>query len=90
MYYSVNLKHTCIGEFKKHMRVQCESLNIIGEIQSIDDNILTIIYSDETVSGWGSENNFKEIKLDKSICERLDNGLNSPFKINLSKLISII
>jgi hypothetical protein len=88
--YFLDTNHTCIGEFKKHMRINCESLNIIGEIQSIDDDILTIIYSDETVSGWSSQNNFKEIKIEKSICKTLDNGLNSPFKVNLSKLISII
>lgn len=88
--YFFNTNHTCNGEFKKHMRVKCETLNIIGEIQSIDDNILTIIYSDDTVSGWGSDNNFKEIKLDKSICKTIDNGLNSPFEVDLSKLISII
>jgi len=88
--YFLDTNHTCIDEFKKYMRVKCESLNIIGEIQSIDDDILTIIYSDETVSGWGSQNNFKEIKLNKSICEKLDNGLNSPFKVDLSKIISII
>ena len=88
--YFLNTKHTCIGKFKKHMRVKCESLNIIGEIKNINNNILTIIYSNETVSGWGSQNNFKEINLDKSICKILDNGLNSPFKVNLSKLISII
>ena len=88
--YFLDTNHTCIDEFKKYMRVKCESLNIIGEIQSIDDDILTIIYSDKTVSGWGSQNNFKEIKLNKSICEKLDNGLNSPFKVDLSKIISII
>ena len=88
--YFLNTKHTCIGKFKKHMRVKCESLNIIGEIKNINNNILTIIYSNETVSGWGSQNNFKEINLEKSICKKLDNGLNSPFKVNLSKLISII
>jgi hypothetical protein len=88
--YFLDTNHTCVGEFKKHMRIKCESLNIIGEIQSIDDDILTIIYSDETVSGWSSQNNFKEIKIEKSICKTLDNGLNSPFNVNLSKLISII
>jgi hypothetical protein len=88
--YFLDATHTCIGDFKKHMRVKCESLNIIGEIQSIEDNILTIIYSNETVSGWGSQNNFKEIKLKKSMCNPIDNGLNSPFKINLTKLISNI
>ena len=72
--------------FKKYMRVQ-SFLNkqIIGEIIEVEKNNLKIIVAESDVSGWRLDSDYKitTIKQKKVVC--LDNGLNSEFKINMSK-----
>lgn len=73
--------------FKKYMRINCPSKNIIGEINDINGNLLEIIYSDESVSGWNSSNKFKTIFLNKNECAPIDKGLNSYWGMDLDFFI---
>jgi capsular polysaccharide biosynthesis protein len=77
-------------EWKKYMRVRIKTNNIIGEIIDISENILTISYIDELVAGWNNSLTYKIIVCNKSDCEKLDNGLNSPFKVNMESLKQLI
>jgi len=75
--------NTEASEFKKHMRVKCG--DIIGEITEINNDELTISYSDIMVSGWNNDTKFKSIVKKTNECVKLDNGLNSAWAINLEK-----
>jgi hypothetical protein len=88
--YFKNTKHEQIGEWKLYMRVINTKNNIIGEIIDIDDETLTVSYLDDFLPGWNNEFNYKKTKFNKSECIKLDNGLNSPWKINIKKLINLI
>ena len=65
------------------MRVKTND-GIIGEIVKIEDNNLTIIYQDTATSGWNDNVDYKKIIINSNLCIKLDNGLNSPWKLNLS------
>ena len=81
----INLfKHTSLVSnetFQKYMRVQYG--DIVGEIADIDNNAITISYLDQPVAGWNSSMEFKTITVDSSKCRKLDNGLNSPWIVDL-------
>lgn len=68
-------------EFKTYMRVKSD--NTIGEITKITGDDLTISFSDETLAGWNNDIAFMTKTVKKNNCIRLDNGLNSPWEINL-------
>ena len=72
------------------MRVECEELSIVGEVSKIDGDMLSIIYSDNLVSGWNNQINFKKTTVNSKSCKKLDEGLNSPFLIDLEKIKSLI
>jgi hypothetical protein len=72
------------GEFKIHMRIQTND-NLVGEVSEIKDKTLKICYVDKTVSGWNLNSKFSFIEVDKTKCVKLDNGLNSSWKINFEK-----
>ena len=74
--------------FKKYMRVKCG--DIVGEITNIENDNITIIYSDVRLSGWNSQNEYKTMVVKADSCIRLDEGLNSSWEINLDKLINKI
>jgi hypothetical protein len=76
--------HTEKDEFLKYMRVQYGK--IIGEIINIQDDIITISYSDDPVSGWNNDIIYKTIKINRKQCVKLDDGLNSPWSVNINKL----
>lgn len=75
------------GIFKKYMRVSCPSKNIIGEISNITGDVLEVIYTDDSVSGWNLSNEFKKIFLNKNQCTPIDNGLNSYWGMDLNNFI---
>ncbi len=75
-------------EFKTHMRVQ--SGKIVGEITKVSSDKLTVMYSDEKVAGWNAETKYSVVELDAKECRKLDNGLNSPWQVNLEKLKEIV
>jgi capsular polysaccharide biosynthesis protein len=76
--------HIDTDEFKRYMRVT--DGKIIGEVEEIFNDSVTISYTDNFVAGWNSELKLKKINLKKSNLIKLDNGLNSPFLINIKKL----
>ena len=78
-----DVKNVENGEFKTYMRVKFG--DIVGEINSIDGNMLTISYSETPISGWNNEVVYKTMVVDSKDCVKLDNGLNSPWEINLDK-----
>lgn len=80
VYYNYNTQHVEDGEFKKYMRVKFDGG--IGEIEEIVGDKLIVSYTDGSNTGWNSECSFKRIELCASRVERLDNGLNSAWKIN--------
>lgn len=81
-------KHVDQCEFKKYMRIQYK--NIVGEIIEICDNDLLIKYNDTPIAGWNNEVDYKTLKVKKSDCIKLDNGLNSPWLVDTEKLINIL
>jgi len=85
--YFYDTEHVEKDFWKKYMRIKDTENNIIGEIEDVLDNDLIISYSNEKVSGWNSETTFNKIKIKKSNCVPLDNGLNSSWIINLEEFI---
>jgi hypothetical protein len=77
-------EHTENSEFKLFMRVKTND-GIIGEIVKIEDDNITIIYQDSTTSGWNDNVDYKKITINSNLCKKLDNGLNSPWRFNLTK-----
>jgi hypothetical protein len=67
------------------MRVKTNT-GIVGEIEDIIDDKLKIIYTDKKIAGWNSQLNLNNIIVDMIDCEKLDDGLNSPWLINIKKL----
>jgi hypothetical protein len=86
--YYTDCTHTSIEDYKLYMRVQVG--DIVGEISDINGNDITIEYVDYPVAGWNSTSVYKTITVDKSKCIKLDNGLNSPWIINLKGLLNLL
>lgn len=78
--------------FKKNMRIAVEinGKKIIGEIISLDDNFATIIYTNEKLAGWNNKIEYKETKVNLNKCEKLDDGLNSEWKLDLQTIDDLI
>ncbi len=83
--YFFDSEHIEKGDWKKYMRVKTID-NIIGEIEEVYDESLLISYTNKFVAGWNSQVNFEKKIVNKNDCYPLDNGLNSPWKINMDKL----
>ena len=81
VYYDQNTSHIETTEFKKYMRVKTTDNKFIGEIIEIKDESVVIQYTDGSNTGWNSANTFltKEFKINE--VEKLDDGLNSSFKL---------
>jgi hypothetical protein len=88
--YFDNTTHVESGPWKRYMRIYCLWLNIIGEIEEIKEETLIINYTKENVSGWNNELKLSKLEVRKNLCERLDKGLNSPWEVNIEKLIKEI
>jgi hypothetical protein len=78
-----DVEHFESTEFKKFMRVKFD--NKIGEIVQTDNNEVTIMYSNNNVTGWNNEviYNYTTKKINE--IEKLDEGLNSEWIIKLDK-----
>ena len=63
------------------MRVKTKDGNIVGEIEQIYDNKLLVSYTDGSNTGWNAQNEYKQIELNMEDVIKLDDGLNSPWKI---------
>lgn len=70
-------------DLKTNMRVKVGS--VVGEITNIDNDDITIAYSDTTIAGWNNDVEYKKKKVKAQDCEKLDNGLNSPWVVNLEE-----
>jgi hypothetical protein len=81
--YNFNTEHVEKTEFKTYMRVKTKDECIVGEIEKIYDNKLLVSYTDGSNTGWNSQNEYKQIELNMEEVEKLDNGLNSPWRICL-------
>lgn len=66
---------------KKYMRVKVN--NIIGEITNIDGDDITVSYTENKVAGWNNDIKYKTIIVKQSECEKLDEGLNCAWEIDL-------
>ena len=88
--YFQDTQHIEKDDYKVGMRVESEEKSIVGEILKVEDDFLTIQYVNHNVAGWNSQINFNHIKLHKEICNKLDNGLNSSFIINLENFEELI
>ena len=81
VHYNYNSEHVENTEFKTYMRVKLKDGTIVGEIENIMNNKLLISYTDGSNTGWNSENNYKQMEVNIREVEKLDNGLNSPWKV---------
>jgi hypothetical protein len=88
--YFQDTHHVEKDDYKVGMRVESEEKSIIGEILNVEGDFITIQYVNHNVAGWNNQMNFKMIKLHKEICNKLDNGLNSSFVINLKNFEELI
>ena len=79
--YNFNTEHIEKTKFKTYMRVKTKDGNIVGEIEQIYDNKLLVSYTDGSNTGWNAQNEYKQIELNMEDVIKLDDGLNSPWKI---------
>jgi capsular polysaccharide biosynthesis protein len=79
--YNFNTEHVEKTEYKTYMRVKTKDGSIIGEIEKIYDNKLLVSYTDGSNTGWNSQNQYKQVELNMEEVEKLDNGLNSHWKV---------
>lgn len=77
-------------KFKKYQRVLVKEKNIIGEISNIEENKLHIKGSKNLISGWNDDDFYEEFLVNTDECTTLDQGLNSPFYINIPKFMEEI
>lgn len=84
--YNMNSEHLETTEFKTYMRVKTKDGKIIGEIEKIYDDKLLVSYTDGSNVGWNAQNKYKQIELRMDDVEKIDNGLNSPWKIFLNDI----
>ena len=73
--------HTENSEFKTYMRVKIG--NIVGEITKVENDCLTISYSDIMLTAWNNDTKYLSKQVNSKDCIKLDGGLNSPWEINL-------
>jgi hypothetical protein len=71
--------------FKKYMRVKYK--NIIGEIINVNNNKITIQYTDTFITGFNNDSLYKNIEVSYNEVQKLDNGLNSSFYIDINKFL---
>jgi hypothetical protein len=79
--YNFNTEHVENTEFKTYMRVKTKDGLIIGEIKKIYDDKLLVSYTTEFNVGWNFNSKYETIELSIDCVEKIDNGLNSPWKI---------
>jgi len=84
--YNHNTEHTEHGQFKRYMRVKSKDGKIIGEIEEINENTLLVSYTPHASNtGWNAQNNYQQIKLNMNEVDKLDNGLNSAWRLIMNK-----
>ena len=81
VYYNMKSEHVENTEFKTYMRVKTKDGKLIGEIEKIYDDHLLVSYTDGSNTGWNAQNVYKQIEVKIADVEKIDNGLNSPWRI---------
>jgi len=79
--------HESNDEFKLFMRVSID--NIVGEIIAINNDTVTISYTKSIVAGWNNDIQYDTVTALKQNIKKLDEGLNSPWYINMKKFKKI-
>ena len=82
--------NTEAGEFKTYMRVKHKELPIIGEIEEVWGEKLKVKTTDGSNTGWNADSQYKIMEFDKNEVEPLDNGLNSPWYVDIDSLIKFL
>ena len=88
--YFNHAEHVDTGEWKRYMRVKVVDKNIVGEVEEILSDGIVVSYVDTVVAGWNRQLKTKKDKFAFEECIRLDDGLNSPWKIDIDKLKQIL
>lgn len=83
-------------EIPNYVRVKINNKNskyygMLGEIENYNkNNFKYIVKLSEGVAGWNALNNFETCEFDFFELEQLDNGLNSPYSVDIDKLMDLI
>jgi hypothetical protein len=80
--------HESDDEFKLFMRVVVD--NIIGEIIAINNDTVTVSYTNSVVAGWNKNIQYNTVTAQKQVVKKIDNGLNSPWNIDINKFKKIM
>jgi capsular polysaccharide biosynthesis protein len=83
--YFFDTRHFEDSFFKRNMRVRIKESGIIGEIQDISGDLLSVIYTNEPVAGWNAQTSYEQIWVDANQVQPLDLGLNSAWVMDLDK-----
>lgn len=81
-------EHQEKGDLKLYMRVKAG--NKTGEIVKIEEDNITISYAEIPVAGWNSSALYKNIVVKAHDCMKLDEGLNSCFKVHMDGFLKTI
>lgn len=81
--YWVDTQHVETGYFKRYMRVKFGN-GQVGEIENISNGKALIKYATQSVAGWNASAEYKTIELPLDDLTKIDNGLNSEWKFNMT------
>jgi len=81
-----NNSHLSNELYKKYMRVKTTD-GIVGEICDINNETLTIEYSNTKISGWNLQQKFEKINALKQNVTLLDKGLNSEWLCDIQGVL---
>jgi len=84
--YFNDTRHSEQSVWKKYIRVQHKQSKIIGEIDSVDCDKITVKYTDKVIAGWSNSLEYNTSSFHKNELVRLDKGLNSNWKVSMNKL----
>jgi hypothetical protein len=94
-YFYNTYHHSIIDSFSLFMRVKIidknnKYYNLIGEIVDIIDNNLLLNMGDGTNTGWNNDNKYEKILIDYNSVSKCDEGLNSPFLLDVDEFIKFL
>lgn len=89
-HYFKNCYHVEKSNLKTYMRVKIPDLSIVGEITKVDNDKVEVSYVDTFVSGWNACVDLNKIVVKKEDVIPLDNGLNSPWSIDVNEFVNFI
>ena len=90
IYFNNTCTYKELNNIPLFCRVKIKSTGQIGEIIEYIKNKYLINLSDNDVAGFNNIMNYKQILLDPYEFDLLDNGLNSPYIIDIGKLFDLL